>query len=287
MFDVAAVEAIRDGRDLGCVGIGGGVEEVQVDAPDHHLPDVEARDVVTHLNRHLHAGGCQSQAVRVESREAFLLIAVGVEPLAEVALGVQQADGDEWQAEIRGRLQVVAGENPETTAVLRQCLGEPELGGEVGDELERALWPALEPTRLRGGLSKAGCGSVGKCRDLGIGRELGPSRGGDAGDQAQGIVAAGLPQCRLELGEKRLRLAVPGPVDVGGQPAERLETRWDCRNDVELADSAHSGEFSRAGSRRPRRSLSPASPCRIRPAWRRRSHPRCTGSPATRQPSSA
>ena len=87
----------------------------------------------------LHAGRGQRQTVRVEPGEAFFLVAVGVEPLAEVALGVQQADGDERQAEIRGRLQVVAGEYAETTAVLRQRLGEPELGREVGDELQRAV----------------------------------------------------------------------------------------------------------------------------------------------------
>ena len=96
-------------------------------------------DVVGELDRHLDAGRGQRQAVRVEAREALLLVAVGVQPLAEVALGVQQADGDERQAEVGGRLEVVAGEHAEPAGVLRQRLGEPELGGEVGDELERGV----------------------------------------------------------------------------------------------------------------------------------------------------
>ena len=55
----------------------------------------------------------------------------------EVALGVQQTDADERHAEVGGRLQVVAGEHPEPAGVLRERLGDAELGREVGDEVER------------------------------------------------------------------------------------------------------------------------------------------------------
>ena len=246
VLDVAAVEAIGDGRDLGGVGVDGGVEEVQVDAPDHDLPHVEPGDVVAHVDRHLHARRSQRQAVRVEPREALLLVAVGVETLAEVALGVQQADGNERQPEIGGRLEVVAGENAEAAGVLRQRLGQAELRREVGDEFERAVLPALEPPWLGHRLGQTLGGGVGERGDLVVAGELLPPACGDSGDQAQRIVPAGLPQRRFQLGEQRLRLAVPGPVDVGGQFGERLETRWDGGNDVELADSAHSGEFSPA-----------------------------------------
>ena len=46
VLDVAAVQAIGDRGDLGRVGIDRGVEQVQVDAADHDLPDVEPGDVV-------------------------------------------------------------------------------------------------------------------------------------------------------------------------------------------------------------------------------------------------
>ncbi len=55
----------------------------------------------------------------------------------EVALGVQQPDADEGDAEVGGRLQVIAGEHAEPARVLRERLGDAELGGEVGDEVER------------------------------------------------------------------------------------------------------------------------------------------------------
>ena len=55
----------------------------------------------------------------------------------EVALGVQQADADERHAEVGRRLQVIAGEHAEPAGVLRERLGDPELGREVRDEVER------------------------------------------------------------------------------------------------------------------------------------------------------
>ena len=82
VLDVAAVEAVGDRRDLGGVGVDGGVEEVELDPPDVDLPDVEVGDVVGHLDRDLHACRCQRQAVVVEAREPLLLVAVGIEPSA-------------------------------------------------------------------------------------------------------------------------------------------------------------------------------------------------------------
>ena len=71
--------------------------------------------------------------VEVVARGSFLLPAVGVEVLAEVALAVEQADADQRQAEVAGALQVVAGEDAEAAGVDRQAFVEAELGGEVGD----------------------------------------------------------------------------------------------------------------------------------------------------------
>ena len=69
----------------------------------------------------------------IEVGVILLLPALGVEALAEVALGVQQADADERDAEVGRRLEVVTGEDAETTRVLGERLGDAELGREVGD----------------------------------------------------------------------------------------------------------------------------------------------------------
>ena len=87
----------------------------------------------------------QRHDVGVEQRVALLLPAVGVEALAEVAVPVEQADADEGHAEVARRLEVVAGQHAEAAGVLRDGLGDAELGREVGDQVERAVALGLEP----------------------------------------------------------------------------------------------------------------------------------------------
>ena len=138
VLDVAAVQAVGDRRDLRrcwrrrrCrAGTAGSGRPSTCQTLSRDVSPARSTD-------DLHAGRRQRQTVRVEAGEALLLLAVGVEALAEVALGVQQADADQRQAEVGGRLEVVAGEHAEAAGVLRQGLGDAELGREVGDQVER------------------------------------------------------------------------------------------------------------------------------------------------------
>ena len=146
VLGAAAVEAVGDQAALGVVLVDVGVEQVEPDAADVGPPD---------LGDDGHAGQVdldartlderQRHGVGVEGREALLLPAVGVELLAEVALAVEEPDADERHAELAGRLEVVAGQHAEAARVLRQGLGDAELGREVGDLAQRAVGPALEP----------------------------------------------------------------------------------------------------------------------------------------------
>ena len=61
------------------------------------------------------------------------LPAVARQRLPEVPGAVEQPDADDRHAEVAGRLEVVAGEDAETAGVLRQHLGDAELGREVAD----------------------------------------------------------------------------------------------------------------------------------------------------------
>jgi hypothetical protein len=65
--------------------------------------------------------------VRVEVRVALLLPSVRGQRLAEVAVAVEQADPHQRQAEVAGRLEVVAGEHAQATGVLGEGLGDAEL----------------------------------------------------------------------------------------------------------------------------------------------------------------
>ena len=60
-------------------------------------------------------------------------------------MAVEEADAHERHAEVAGRLEVVAGQHAEAAGVLRQRLGDAELGGEVGDRAQGRPLPGLEP----------------------------------------------------------------------------------------------------------------------------------------------
>ena len=94
------------------------------------------------VDGHPHAvAQLQGHGVRVQVREPLLLPAVDGERLAEVAVAVEQPDGRQRHPQVGRRLQVVAGQDAETARVLRDRLGDAELGGEVGDDapVERRL----------------------------------------------------------------------------------------------------------------------------------------------------
>ena len=88
----------------------------------------------------------ERELVGVEDRVGLLLPAVARERLAEVAVPVEQADADDRHAEVAGGLEVVAGEDAEAAAVLRQHRGDAELRGEVGDRARARRRPGSGTT---------------------------------------------------------------------------------------------------------------------------------------------
>ncbi len=107
--------------------------------------------------------GIERQVEEVVLGIAFLLPAVDVEVLAEVAFAIHQADADQRQAEVAGALEVVAGEHAEAAGVDRHAFVHAELGREVGDAIalgeRRRDRAGLSPLVARGvGLLKPGVG---------------------------------------------------------------------------------------------------------------------------------
>ena len=138
VLDVAAVETVGHLTQVVRVLLHVRVEEIQrhptdVGAP-HRRAQRQARDV--DLDPHAVDGG-QGHRVGVEIGVALLLPTVDRQLLAEVTVAVEQADADERNAEIRCGLEMVAGEHAEAARVLRQRLGDAELGREVRDRSKR------------------------------------------------------------------------------------------------------------------------------------------------------
>ena len=60
----------------------------------------------------------------------MLLVAVGIDRLAEVPLAVEESDPDERQGHVAGRFHVIAGENAETAGIADGC-GQARTGDNV------------------------------------------------------------------------------------------------------------------------------------------------------------
>ncbi len=149
---VAAVERVGDGAGPVGVPLDLRVEEVELDPPDLCAPDAdpnrhEVAVLVGELDDRRHRHERQRQPARVVTRIALELPVARVEPLAEVAAAVEEADADERHAELGGRLQVVAGEDAEAAGVDRQALVETELGREVRSEEVAGQLLLLPPRR--------------------------------------------------------------------------------------------------------------------------------------------
>ena len=128
VFGIAAVEAVGDIGTLCTVAVDCGVEQVEVDPAHLHPPGPHRHRVAGEVDQHAHTGIGERQPAGVEAGEALFLVSVGVESLAEVPLGVEQADGHQRCAQVARCLQVVAGQYAQAAAVLRQGFADTELG---------------------------------------------------------------------------------------------------------------------------------------------------------------
>ena len=132
-----------------------------------------------------------------------LLVAVGVDRLAEVALAVEQPDADERQGHVAGRLHVVAGEDAEAARVDAERLVEAVLGAEVGDRARRARRRAGAGTS---GRSRWPCSWSNSAQDVVV-----------LGQELRVVEQAG-PLGRAADDRDRVAVAGPGrPVDEAPQ----------------------------------------------------------------------
>ncbi len=150
---VEAHLAAADVQDVGDRPVRVGVlGQVRVEQQDRHAPDLGE----PHGDRQVAPGqldghrqrqprrvldAAERQAAQVVVGVVVLLVAVGIDRLAEVALAVQQPDADRRQGHVAGRLHVVAGEDAEAARVDPERLVEAVFGAEVGDRAARAASP--------------------------------------------------------------------------------------------------------------------------------------------------
>ena len=164
----------------------------------------------------------EGQRVRVEVGEPLLLPAVDGQRLAEVAVAVEQADRHEGHTEVGSGLEVVPGEDPQAARVLRDGLGDPELGREVADpvaiEQRSAFGVGGDVPRSQLVVEPARQAHVGvergRCRgdpfqEGGVGGQLLQPRCGHLRQHAPGVVATRFPDSLVDGAEDVPCRAVP------------------------------------------------------------------------------
>ncbi len=162
----------------------------------------------------------ERQLGRVVLEPVLLLPAGRVDPLAEVAAPVEQADGDHGHAAIAGLLQDVAGQDAQAPGVHRKRNVDAVLGAEEGDR-------AVQPRRRRRGLAH-GLGdlpgqpadAVGEAH-ITLGVVLGMAR--QAGQEPHRVLAHERPAHRVDGGEHVGPARVPAPAVVVRHAGQRAE----------------------------------------------------------------
>ena len=251
MLVVAAVEAVGDLAGGLVVALDVRVQQQQRDPAHLGLPhgdrDVTAAregDADGELGAVLLEDGLDGEVGGVVEAVLLLLPAAAVQGLGEVAPLVEQADRGQRHAEVRGGLQVVAGEDAQAAGVDRERRGDPELHREVRDRgarsgAQRAGHGALEPA--------PGVEIGAQVPDLGahpgqeglVARRLGQTAGGHHGQHREGVLAAVHEGLRVQGAEQVEGLAAPGPAQVQREIAQGDEGLRELGGDRERAERLH------------------------------------------------
>src|SRR5436305_3905266 len=145
----------------------------------------------------------------------LLLPAVATQALPEVAVVVEQSDGDERESEVACTLQVVAREYAEAARIERQRVVNAELRAEVCDRvrlsyLARSLGgPSL---RARAHVRVEGVGDAAHALDVdGVGRHAHQAVLRNLFEEAACVVLANVPDLLVEVAEDGGAVGVPAP----------------------------------------------------------------------------
>ena len=129
-----------------------GVEEIDVHAADAQFPNSGENFPIQNWHRNQKlcfapADFADRQVIEILVEVNRCLHAVLVDLLSEIAVPVEQTNRNEIQIKIACRFAMVAGQDPESTGVIRDRLVKTEFGGKIGDRiLDSGTGPASSRT---------------------------------------------------------------------------------------------------------------------------------------------
>ncbi len=164
-----------------------------------------------------------------------------IEPLPEISLTIKQSNTDEWNSKIRGALDVIAGENTESTRIDRNGFMQTEFSGEVSHRPRpqnsgmdcapgtigfqifalpavRVIDPAVQSALLSAALDAVE---------------------GNLAEQRYRIVVELSPADRIEIPEEARRFIIPAPPQIACKRPQAF-LRW-SNEAVHRACFAHHG----------------------------------------------
>ena len=247
----AAVQLAGDGPDVRRVGGVVGVEQVQPASSHLHFPGPDPHRAAGERGGHpeplavLGSDGKNRKLAGLVDRIERLLVAVGVELLAEVSLLVEQPHGHHGNAEVARRLQLVAGDVAEAAGVDRQRLAQHVLHAEVrhGPERRGSVY-GLEPGRRRVRFLGLRQQLFHPCAQRGVETSQLLGRGGL---QDQPRVPRELPQLGVELLPDLVGRVVPRPAEVERQTGEGIGVlHFGGRRSKRRANGARQQDSTRA-----------------------------------------
>ena len=206
------------------------VEQQDRDPPDLGEPDGDREIPAGQLDRDGQRqpvgvlDAADRQPAEVVVGVVVLLVAVGIDGLAEVAVAIQQADAERRQGHVAGGLHVVAGEDAQAARVDAERLVQAVLRAEVGDRAGQVVGVALlEPVvgAVRHVVVEGGEDVVVLGQERRIVKQPGPL--GRTADDRHGIAVA-VPGVAVDEAPQAAGPGVPRPVQVVRHAAQPFES---------------------------------------------------------------
>jgi len=146
----------------------------------------------------------------------FLLPALAIQVLPEVALAVEQAHSDERNVEIGRALDVIARQHPQAARVNRQRLVQPEFGRKISHRT-RPQNPGVR--RAPGAIGAqilllAAIGVIDAAVQDQFARALLQFRQGEFGQQSDRVVIQLPKTYRVQVAEQAGRIVIPAPPKI-------------------------------------------------------------------------
>ena len=226
---IAEVQPRRQLAVLVAVPVHVGVEQQELVASHPDLPDL-GQQGLGRRDRDLHhdgfagrgEGGGGGERLGGRAYPLGVLVALPVDPLAKIRLAVEQADRHQRQSQVRGGLQVIAGQDPQAAAVDGQRLVNAELRREIshganaqGGGVDGGPGPRF--IQVEHQLAVGGVDPRPQRRVL---RQPFNLLGGELPQHQDGIVIGRSKTVRIHVAKQLDDVRVPGPPQVAGQRCE-------------------------------------------------------------------